>query len=348
MVYRVVHYLNQFFGGIGGEDRADHPVTIKEGAVGPGLVFEKLGAAKWRIVGTVICGDNAMAENLETRGKEALQKIREMKPDFVIAGPAFNAGRYGVGCGRICELVQEELEIPAVTAMFEENAGVDLFRTKIFIIQTPEKLTKMEETLRKMGELAVLLKEGREVPPAKLMGYMPRGLRKNRIEEETGAERAIQMLLRKLKGQPFETELPLKKFEVVPPGPPIKEMRKARIALVTTGGIVPKGNPDKMVSGKSETVLKYSIKGLDDLTAEAFEAQHAGYDTQWVNADPDRALPLDMARELEREKAFGVLHDYFYTLAGRGTYVEVAKKVGESLAEELKKEKVDAVILVST
>ena len=55
-----------------------------------------------------------------------------------------------------------------------------------------------------------------------------------------------------------------------------------------------------------------------------------------------------MAREIEREKAFGVLHDYFYTLAGQGTYVEAAKKVGESLAEDLKKEKVDAVILVST
>jgi glycine reductase len=87
---------------------------------------------------------------------------------------------------------------------------------------------------------------------------------------------------------------------------------------------------------------------LDDLTAEAYEAHHSGYDTRSINADPDRALPLDMARELEKEGAFAVLHDYFYTLAGQGTYVESARMIGESLAEELKKERIDAVILVST
>jgi len=59
-------------------------------------------------------------------------------------------------------------------------------------------------------------------------------------------------------------------------------------------------------------------------------------------------MPLDMARELEKEEAFGTLHDYFYTLAGQGTYVESAKKIGETLADELKKERIEAVILVST
>jgi len=54
-----------------------------------------VGAGKWQMVGTVICGDNTMAENLEVKGKEALEKIRAVKPDFVIAGPAFNAGDTG-------------------------------------------------------------------------------------------------------------------------------------------------------------------------------------------------------------------------------------------------------------
>ncbi len=93
MTYRVVHYLNQFFGGIGGEERAGISVTVKEGAVGPGLLFDKLGEGRWQVMGTVICGDNTMAEHPEPVGKEALQKIGEMRPDFVIAGPAFNAGR---------------------------------------------------------------------------------------------------------------------------------------------------------------------------------------------------------------------------------------------------------------
>jgi betaine reductase len=32
---RVVHYVNQFFGGIGGEDQANVGVSVKTGAVGP-------------------------------------------------------------------------------------------------------------------------------------------------------------------------------------------------------------------------------------------------------------------------------------------------------------------------
>ena len=34
---RVVHYLNQFFAGVGSEEQADLPPGRKEGAVGPGL-----------------------------------------------------------------------------------------------------------------------------------------------------------------------------------------------------------------------------------------------------------------------------------------------------------------------
>ncbi len=33
---RVVHYVNQFFGGIGGEERARTPLEVREGPLGPG------------------------------------------------------------------------------------------------------------------------------------------------------------------------------------------------------------------------------------------------------------------------------------------------------------------------
>ncbi|MBC7104468.1 MAG: hypothetical protein H5T97_00860, partial [Firmicutes bacterium] len=39
---RVVHYLNQFFGQIGGEEKADAAPVAREGPVGPGLA---VGAA---------------------------------------------------------------------------------------------------------------------------------------------------------------------------------------------------------------------------------------------------------------------------------------------------------------
>ncbi|MEW6335330.1 MAG: glycine/sarcosine/betaine reductase selenoprotein B family protein, partial [Thermodesulfobacteriota bacterium] len=33
---RVAHYLNQFFGGIGGEEKAEAGPMVHQGAVGPG------------------------------------------------------------------------------------------------------------------------------------------------------------------------------------------------------------------------------------------------------------------------------------------------------------------------
>src|SRR6266542_5377283 len=95
---RVVHYVNQFFGGIGGEERADEPVQIRIGAVGPGRGLEQQWAGAARIVATIVGGDNFVS----TRSAEAEPAIRaalaEHRPDVVVAGPAFNAGRYGLSC----------------------------------------------------------------------------------------------------------------------------------------------------------------------------------------------------------------------------------------------------------
>ncbi len=39
---RVVHYINQFFGGIGGEEAAGSPLEERSGSVGPGRLLEQL------------------------------------------------------------------------------------------------------------------------------------------------------------------------------------------------------------------------------------------------------------------------------------------------------------------
>ena len=39
---RVVHYINQFYGQIGGEDKADIAPILKEGFVGPGMQINNL------------------------------------------------------------------------------------------------------------------------------------------------------------------------------------------------------------------------------------------------------------------------------------------------------------------
>src|SRR3989442_10133601 len=55
---RVVHYVNQFFGGIGGEDQADVGVTVKADARGPGRVLQKTAGDRGRVEGALIRGGN--------------------------------------------------------------------------------------------------------------------------------------------------------------------------------------------------------------------------------------------------------------------------------------------------
>lgn len=50
---------------------------------------------------------------------------------------------------------------------------------------------------------------------------------------------------------PFETDLPMPKFDRVEPGKAIEDLSKAKIAIVTSGGIVPVGNPDHIESSNA-------------------------------------------------------------------------------------------------
>ena len=66
------------------------------------------------IVATIICGDSYFAENIEEAKAEIIEMVKKYNPDLFIAGPAFNAGRYGVACGAIAKEVKEELNIPVM------------------------------------------------------------------------------------------------------------------------------------------------------------------------------------------------------------------------------------------
>ena len=63
---RIVHYLNQFFAGVGGEEKAGIPLETREGAVGPGKLFEQLIGSDAKVVLTLACGDNDAVENQDT------------------------------------------------------------------------------------------------------------------------------------------------------------------------------------------------------------------------------------------------------------------------------------------
>ncbi|MDO8479818.1 MAG: glycine/sarcosine/betaine reductase selenoprotein B family protein [Candidatus Rokubacteria bacterium] len=80
---RVVHYVNQFFGGIGGEDQAHVGVTVRAGAVGPGRVLETALGDGARVEATIICGDNFAHERAEDVAPAVAARTGNRKQDLV-------------------------------------------------------------------------------------------------------------------------------------------------------------------------------------------------------------------------------------------------------------------------
>lgn len=346
--FRVVHYINQFFAGIGGEEKADHRPEVREEILGPGLALNAGFKGEAEIVATVICGDGYFGENIDEAKKEILELVKKYNPDLFIAGPAFNAGRYGVACGTITEAVQNELGIPALTAMYEENPGADMFKKSVYIVSTKNSAAGMRDAVNKIVPLALKLVKGEEIGSPEEEGYLARGIRKNYFSDRRGSERAVDMLIKKLRGEKYVTEFPMPDFDRVAPNPAVKDISKATIAIVTSGGAVPKGNPDHIESSSAQKFGKYDIEGIYDLNPENGQTAHGGYDPVYANEDLDRVIPVDVLRDLEKEGKIGKLHRYYYSTVGNGTAVANAKKFGEAIGKDLKEAGVDAVILTST
>ncbi len=345
---RIVHYLNQFFGGLGGEEKAGAPLETREGAVGPGKLLEQLLGGDAKVVLTLVCGDNYAVENQAAMLAAAVEKIRAAKPDLLVAGPCFQAGRYGIAAGALCAAVQSQLNIPAVTGMAAENPGADLYREFLYIIDSGENAAKMRDVLGAMTRLAEKLIHGSAIGLPREEGYLPRGLIRDQFVEQTAGERLVDMLLAKVKDQPFESEMMPTTFAPVPLPPAVKDLSKARVMLVTDGGLVPKGNPDKIQGSAATRWGSYDIRGCDDLKSENYEISHGGYDPQFVRADPDRLVPLDVMRELEREGVIGKLHDSFISTSGLANPLSNTRRMGREMAEKAKQLGIDAIILTST
>jgi glycine reductase len=345
---RVVHYLNQFFAGVGGEDKASEPPGIREGSLGPGRVLQRSLGDAADVVATVFCGDDFFSEREDEAAATVVDLILPHAPDLVIAGPAFNAGRYGFACGRVCRAVEETSSVPAVTGMYPDNPAVELYRQGLYIVASGPNALSMPAALERMASLGLKRARGERIGLPGDEGYLTRGLRFTEIADRSAAGRAVDMLLDSLRGTPWQTEWPLPTYDRVPPPSPIKDLRRATIALVTSGGIVPKGNPDRIESTYATKWRKYSLAGVDTLTPDRWQSIHGGYDTTRANEDPNRVLPVDVLRELEAEGAIGRLYDQYWVFVGSGASTTNARRFAEEMARELEASSVDGVIFTVT
>jgi glycine reductase len=336
---RAAHYLNQFFAGLGGEAAAQIEPTLLGGAVGPGRALQSM-LDRVEIASTISCGDDYFAEHEEAALEKLIGFLEESGAELLICGPAFGSGRYGYACARLAA----EAPIPAVAAMHEENPGVAA-AGKAPVVPTAVNVAGMREALPRLAAVASTLASGRELGPPEEEGYLPRGLRRNAFADQTGAERAIALLLAKLGGD-IRTEVAAGFDRVDPPAP--VELSQALVALVTEAGCVPQGNPDRLTTIRAQGWLRYELDGEEALAPDRYESVHGGFDVTLANEDPNRLVPLDVARELERSGRIGRLHEAFYTTTGNGTPVASATRFGEEIGAELLDAGVNAVLLSGT
>lgn len=349
MMKKAVLYLNQFFGQIGGEDKADYKPEVTEGKIGAALALDKY-LNEVEVTHTIICGDNYMGSNQEEAVEYILKELENIEFDIFAAGPAFQAGRYGSACGVICKAVKEKFNVPVITSMHEENPGVDMFRNELIILKGGKSAAAMRKNMKKVAEYINKIVKGQPILSAEEEGYFGRGIRHQVWLENknTAAERTVEMLINKLTNKPFETELPIPVSEKVEIAKAIDNIKEATIAIVTSGGIVPVDNPDRIQSASATRWGKYNIEGMDRLKAGEFKTIHAGFDPTVANNNPNVITPVDALRQFESEGKIGKLHEYVYSTVGTGTTQAEASRMGREISEHLLEAKVNGVLLVST
>ena len=349
---KAIVYLNQFFGQIGGEELADHEPEIREGPSGAALALQSALGDNIQITHTVICGDNFMGSHTEEAIRRIMGFLEGKVFDIFFAGPAFRAGRYGAACGHIGSAVQKKFSVPAITSMNEENPGVEMFRKRMYIFKGGASAAAMKKDAAAMAAFAVKLL-GKEKPlSADREGYFGRGVRDQVWLDPplSAADRVIDMLLKKVRGEPFISELPIPKSERAPIAPALapQELSRMAVAMITSGGIVPVDNPDRIQSASATKWGKYDISGQNALKKGEYMTIHAGFDPAAANNDPNVVVPLDAMRQYEREGKIGGVYKYFYATVGTGTTQAEAARMGREIAAELQNDGVRAVVLTST
>ncbi len=349
---RVMHYINQFFAGIGSEEKADVPVNSKEGPVGPGKLLQNLLGDTADVVVTAYCGDDYFAQHTGEALAALLKIAKDNKIDLIAAGPAFASGRYGYACIEVCHALNAGLGLPGVTALHPENPGLAGYRQykdrNVFAFPTTEVVSGMADALKNMAGCLSRLATGAAIGTPAQEGYIPRGFRLDETACQSGAVRAVSMLLDKLANRPFHTEIPVEHLEPIPVPPRVTGLKDIRLGIVTTSGVIASGNPDGFRGYQNTKWAKYSTEGLNSMFDSDWDVIHGGYNTEFMKKNPNFSVPLDVLRNMEKEDVFASLHPYFYVTPGARGLISVMHRLGTEIILDMKADGVNAVLLVAT
>ncbi len=337
---RIVHYINQFFAGVGGEDEAGAGPLLLDGPAGPGRRLAELLAPEHEIVATVWCGDDVAPDKVD----EILGLVRSADPDLVVAGPAFTSGRYGLACARVVAAAHQ-VGVASVASMHEDNPGLDEAGAAP-VVASGEVARRMAPSLDRLAAGIQRLLAGETLTAED--GRIGAAARLTVVTEANAATRAVDLALARLGGDAAATEIPLPRFDRVTPAAPVSDASTVMLALVSEGGLVVADNPDGLESARATKWLRYPLEDRDSLAAGDYMSVHGGFSTAWANEDPHRILPLDAARELEAEGAIGGLLGEYFVTTGNGTSVANARRFGVEWAADLRRSGARAAILTAT
>jgi D-proline reductase (dithiol) PrdB len=133
------------------------------------------------------------------------------------------------------------------------------------------------------------------------------------------------------------------RFETRPwaDGPPLA---RRRVALVSTAGLHRRGDrPFDGAAGATEyRVIPAGTPGADLIMSHI----SVNFDRSGFRADPNVVLPLDRLRELAADGAIGSVADYHYSFMGAPWPSTRFEPKARELAALLKRDSVDAVVLL--
>jgi glycine reductase len=199
-----------------------------------------------------------------------------------------------------------------------------------------------------MAALALKRARGESLGSAAQEGFLPRDVRRTVDTGVPAARRAVDLALRKWNGEPYASEITVETFEPVTPPPPLADPSRTRFALVTECGLVPKGNPDRLPAAGASHWAAYAIGDMQHLMPGDWDIVHGGYDNTAALLDPNRVVPLDAMRALQREGIIGGLLDDLLVTVGNLASLNAMKKIGAEMAATLKQRGVGAVVLPAT
>lgn len=158
-IMNIVLIFDQVQAGLGGKENPMLPLGGKKMGIGAANMLQPfLDKYDGHIVATLYCGDGFFTQNEKEVTEKIAAMAKKINPDVVIAGPSYDYKGYANMCAQLGVFIEENINIPVVTAMSQECASViDEYKDTIDIVQMPKKGgTGLTDSLNHICQLAYL------------------------------------------------------------------------------------------------------------------------------------------------------------------------------------------------